>query len=132
LAKSTRGLGKLSVRGRRRVPKPPTRMSAFMVTDAHLSSPSPDSCRAHTGKKNQITLARTRNRSAACGGTDQFELARHGTPIGEARWIGRRIGGEMRLPRAEGRRRRDQIWSSARATWFPSLPRPPRDSADYQ
>lgn len=31
LAKSTKGLGTDNVRGRRRVPKPPTRISAFIV-----------------------------------------------------------------------------------------------------
>ena len=31
LAKSTKGFGKLRVRGRRRVPKPPTNINAFMI-----------------------------------------------------------------------------------------------------
>ena len=36
-AKSTRGLGKLRVRGLRRVPKPPTKIKAFMVSSSSSS-----------------------------------------------------------------------------------------------
>jgi hypothetical protein len=64
LPKSTSGLGTLSVSGRRRVPKPPTRMSAFMAAAAVLlptQLPQPVKNAASSRKHSEIEILRPRS-----------------------------------------------------------------------
>jgi hypothetical protein len=50
LAKSTRGLGTLSVSGLSRVPNPPTKIKAFMAGDEALKNPQPKKITKIKGK----------------------------------------------------------------------------------